>query len=61
VNTLQNSGTPVSSQPGELEVRGELDTLINQLASTGSDATRTRTIAKAACASVLGSAAILLQ
>jgi hypothetical protein len=42
-------------------VRGELDNLITQLATTGNDANRTRTIAKAACASVLGSAAVLLQ
>lgn len=61
VSTLQNGASPVGSQPDQLEVRGELNSLIDQLASTGNDATRTRTIAKAACASVLGSAAVLLQ
>jgi hypothetical protein len=60
VSTLQN-GANLSSQPDLTLVRGELDSLIDRLAATGSDGTRTRTIAKAACASVLGSAAILIQ
>lgn len=59
-NTLQN-GANLASQPDITLVRGELDNLIDRLAATGNDATRTRTIAKAACASVLGSAAILVQ
>lgn len=59
--TLQNGADALATQPDVTLVRGELDSLITQLASTGNDATRTRTIAKAACASVLGSAAVLLQ
>jgi hypothetical protein len=59
--TLQNGTDAVATQPNVTLVRGELDSLITQLATTGSDANRTRTIAKAACASVLGSAAVLLQ
>ena len=61
IDTLQNGTTPVASQPDAAAVRVELNALIDQLAATGSDATRTQTIAKAACASVLGSAALLLQ
>jgi hypothetical protein len=60
ISTLQN-GANLSSQPDLTLVRSELDSLIDRLAATGSDGTRTRTIAKAACASVLGSAAILIQ
>ena len=59
--TLQNGAGTVATQPDVTLVRGELDSLINQLAASGNDVTRTRTIAKAACASVLGSAAVLLQ
>lgn len=61
VSTLQNGSGPVASQPDVALVRGELNNLIDRLIVTGNDATRTRTIAKAACASVLGSAAVLLQ
>tara|TARA_R110002072_G_scaffold5527_9_gene35424 strand:+ start:8835 stop:11330 length:2496 start_codon:yes stop_codon:yes gene_type:complete len=61
VSTLQNGAGPVATQPDVTLVRGELNSLIDRLVVTGNDATRTRTIAKAACASVLGSAAVLLQ
>ncbi len=59
-NTIQN-GSNLGSQPDVTLVRAELDNLIDRLAASGNDGTRTRTIAKAACASVLGSAAILVQ
>ncbi|MFT7090162.1 MAG: hypothetical protein ACJAYW_000119 [Candidatus Azotimanducaceae bacterium] len=59
--TLQSGMGTVATQPEVTLVRGELDRLIDQLAASGNDGTRTRTIAKAVCASVLGSAAVLLQ
>ena len=57
--TLQSGS--VTSQPDVTLVRSELNTLIDLLAASGNDATRTRTIAKASCASLLGSAAVLIQ
>jgi hypothetical protein len=58
-SALQNGS--VTSQPDITLVRAELDNLIDRLASSGSDANRTRTIAKASCASLIGSAALLIQ
>lgn len=54
-------GGSVGTQPDTALVRAELDNLINRLAATGNNAMRTRTIAKAGCASLLGSAALLIQ
>lgn len=57
--TLQSGS--VATQPDVFQVRSELNRLIDQLSTSGSDATRTRIIAKATCASLLGSAALLIQ
>ena len=53
----------VSSQPAASDIHTELDSLITRLASCGGScaADRTRVIAKASCAAVLGSATTLLQ
>lgn len=58
-NMLQSGA--VATQPDAVLVRGEIESLIDRLAASGSDAERTRTIAKASCASLLGSAALLIQ
>ncbi len=57
--TLQ--GGSIETQPDTALVRTELNSLIDQLSIGGGDAARTRTIAKASCASMLGSAAMLIQ
>ncbi len=54
------SGSAATSPDTQL-TRDELDALISRLAASGGDAERTQTIAKAACAAVLGSATILIQ
>lgn len=53
----------VTSQPVVADVHAELDSLITRLASCGAGcaADRTRVIAKASCAAVIGSATTLLQ
>ena len=52
-------------QPTRTEVRGRLNTLVDDLvavcATQTCDATRTVAIVKGACASVLGSAAVTLH
>jgi hypothetical protein len=64
--------TQLASQPNKAAVRTELDHMINGypgdstrpgLLSTGvtNDATRTRAISKAVCASIIGSAPMLVQ
>lgn len=58
-------GSNLTSQPADLEVETELNSLIDKLnacANTSScDAQRTPTIVKASCAAVLGSATTLIQ
>jgi hypothetical protein len=57
-------GTNLSSQPLPTDVRAELNSLITNLSSCGGGAcpaNRTRTVTKAACAAVLGSAAVLIK
>lgn len=56
-------GTGLASQPDESAIEGELDSLMNNLASCGSNcpADRTETVVKASCAAVLGSAVTLVQ
>jgi hypothetical protein len=56
-------GTNLQSQPEAANVRLEMDNLITQLVSCGAgcDANRTRTVAKAVCSAVLGSAGMLVQ
>lgn len=56
-------GENLASQPAASEVRGELNRLIDTLTQCGAgcDANRTRTVAKASCAAVLGSAVTLIQ
>ncbi len=59
-------GTNLSSQPSLAEIQPELDQLIDELtvgcnAPSDCDQARTRTIVKAACAAVLGSAAVLID
>ena len=56
-------GTGLTSQPDPADVRSELDSLVDILTSCGGScaADRTETTVKAACAAVLGSAAVLLQ
>lgn len=53
----------VSSQPAVADVRAELDSLVTRLAACGAGCAsdRTRVIAKASCAAVIGSATTLLQ
>ena len=65
--TLANHMLPgnLNSQPEIQQVENEVSTLINRLATCSQgnacDATYTRTIVKASCAAVLGSAAVLVQ
>jgi hypothetical protein len=56
-------GNNLGSQPLATDVSAELNSLISNLSSCGSScpANRTRTITKAACAAVLGSAAMLIK
>ncbi len=59
-------GINLSSQPTLAEIQPDLDQLIGELtvgcnAPADCNATRTRTIVKAACAAVLGSAVVLIQ
>ncbi len=68
---LGTTAHPLSAQPDRGDARQELENLIYGipgsnparpgLASGGGNATRTRTIAKATCAAMLGSAAMLVQ
>ena len=55
-------GTNLANQPTRAETRPLLDTMIDDLTlgcdPTSCPATRTRTVVKAACAAVLGSAAV---
>jgi len=64
VNTMV--GTNLSSQPSLIELQPDLDQLITELSvgcnvAADCDQARTRTIVKAACAAVLGSAAVLID
>lgn len=59
-------GTDLASQPSLTEVQPDLDQLISELTvgcnvDADCNATRTRTVVKAACASVLASAAVIMQ
>ena len=56
-------GTNIATQPADTDVRAELNSLVTRLASCGAGcaAGRTKTIAKAACATVLGSGAVLIK
>jgi hypothetical protein len=57
-------GTSLATQPSDSDVRTELYSLINGLASScgaGCPADRTKTITKAACAAVIGSGALLIK
>jgi hypothetical protein len=56
-------GVNVGTQPNRAQARAELDALAARLTSCGAGCApdRTRTVVKASCAAVLGSAATLLQ
>lgn len=57
-------GSNLATQPDDSDVRTELDSLVTKLSSCGAScatAVRTKTIAKAACAAVLGSGTLLLK
>ena len=56
-------GQNLNAQPRVADVTAEVDGLVTRLSAcgTGCPADRTRTITKAACAAVLGSAALLIQ
>lgn len=56
-------GTSLSSQPSSTDVSDELNDLMDRLTSCGGScsADRTKTVVKAACAAVLGSAVTLIQ
>jgi len=56
-------GTNLATQPLDSDVEDELNDLIDRLGNCGGscNATRTQTIAKAVCSTVLGSATMLLQ
>jgi hypothetical protein len=57
-------GTNVATQPDDVDVRGEINSLITKLSSCGASCAtslRTKTIAKAACAAVLGSGTLLIK
>ncbi len=57
-------GTNLNSQPDRLNVKSELNSLIGKLVTacgTTCDESRTKTIAKATCAAVLGSSITLIQ
>jgi hypothetical protein len=55
--------TSVPTEPDAAGVRSDLDTLVTRLSSCGAScpADRTRTVVKATCAALLGSAATLIQ
>jgi hypothetical protein len=55
--------TSVPTEPSAAGVRSDLDTLVTRLTSCGAScpADRTRTVVKATCAALLGSAATLIQ
>jgi len=56
-------GNNIASSPDNAAVRTELHALMDKLSACGGSCTadRTRTVAKASCAAVLGSAAMLIQ
>ena len=56
-------GVNVATQPNRAAARAELDALAAKLTSCGAGcaADRTKTVVKASCAALLGSAATLLQ
>lgn len=56
-------GSNISTQPTDADVETELNALITRLTTCSGtcDAQRTRTVVKASCAAVLGSAVMLLQ
>ncbi|GAA5217504.1 LamG domain-containing protein [Corallincola platygyrae] len=56
-------GAGLATQPDAADVESELNDLIDRLTvcADGCDANRTRTVVKASCAAVLGSAAMLFQ
>jgi hypothetical protein len=56
-------GNNLATQPTDAEVRTELNSLVTKLSACGGSCStdRTKTITKAACATVLGSAALLLK
>lgn len=56
-------GQNLASQPTDADVRAELEQLIDSLTACtgGCDTERTRTVAKASCAAVLGSAVTLIK
>jgi hypothetical protein len=56
-------GQNLNAQPRVADVTAEVDGLVTRLSACGTScpADRTRTITKAACAAVLGSAALLIQ
>lgn len=56
-------GVNIATQPADADVRAELNSLITRLESCGAGcaADRTKTITKAACATVLGSGALLIK
>jgi cytochrome c553 len=57
-------GIGIATQPDDVDVRTELDSLVTKLSSCGAscaNSVRTKTIAKAACAAVLGSGTLLIK
>ena len=57
-------GTGLATQPDDVDVRAELNSLVTKLSSCGAScasAVRTKTITKAACAAVLGSGTLLIK
>ena len=56
-------GANILTQPSDADVRDELNKLVSKLSSCGAGCAvdRTKTIAKAACAAVLGSGAVLIK
>ena len=57
-------GIGIATQPADVDVRTELDSLVTLLSSCGAscaNSVRTKTITKAACAAVLGSGTLLIK
>ena len=57
-------GTGIATQPDDADVRAEINSLVTKLSSCGAScatSVRTKTIAKAACAAVLGSGSLLIK
>jgi hypothetical protein len=57
-------GTNIATQPDPVDVQAEISSLVTQLQSCGAscaNSVRTKTIAKAACAAVLGSGSFLIK